>query len=95
MRFARPILAACAGGTSPARIVSISSSASSDSLKPSGPKNLIPLSSCGLCEAEIITPTSARMDLVRSPTAGVGTGPRRSTFMPVEVKPAVSAFSNM
>ena len=74
---------------------SISSSAASDSLKPSGPKNLIPLSSAGLWLAEIITPRSARIETVSSPTAGVGTGPSSRTFIPVEVSPAVSAFSNM
>ena len=47
------------------------------SLKPSGPKNLIPLSSCGLWLAEIITPTSARIERTSSPTAGVGTGPKQ------------------
>jgi hypothetical protein len=40
-------------------------------------------------------PTSALIVVVRRPTAGVGTGPRRRTFIPVEVRPAVSAFSNM
>jgi len=45
--------------------------------------------------AEIITPRSARMDRVISPTAGVGTGPSSNTFMPVEVSPAVNAFSSM
>jgi len=93
--LARPIFCACAGWNSPATSASISNSASSDSLNPSGPKNLIPLSSAGLWLAEIITPTSARIDGVSSPTAGVGTGPSSSTFMPVEVKPAVSAFSSM
>ena len=95
MRLARPMLPAVAGWMSPAMIVSISVSASSDSLNPSGPKNLMPLSSCWLWLAEIITPTSARMDLTNNPMAGVGTGPRRRTFMPVEVNPAVSAFSNI
>ncbi len=89
------MLPGCAGWISPARIASISASASSDSLNPSGPKNLIPLSSCGLWLAEIITPSAARIERVRKPTAGVGTGPRSSTFIPVEVRPAVSAFSSM
>ncbi len=55
----------------------------------------MPLSVAGLWLAEIITPRSARIERVISPTAGVGTGPSSSTFMPVEVSPAVSAFSNM
>ena len=95
MRLARPILPACAGATPASTSASISASASSESLKPSGPKNLMPLSSAGLWLAEIMMPRSARMDGVKSPTAGVGTGPSSSTFMPVEVRPAVRAFSNM
>ena len=46
-------------------IRSISASASSDSLKPSGPKNFMPLSAAGLWLAEIITPTSALKEWVR------------------------------
>ncbi len=42
-----------------------------------------------------MTPRSARIEWVNRPTAGVGTGPSSSTFMPVEVSPAVSAFSSM
>ena len=80
---------------SPATMASISASASSDSLKPSGPKNLMPLSAAGLWLAEIMIPTSARIERVRKPTAGVGTGPSSSTFMPVLVSPAVSAFSSI
>jgi len=76
-------------------IASISASASSLSLNPSGPKNLMPLSWCGLWLAEIMIPRSARIERVRNPTAGVGTGPKSSTFIPVEVNPAVSAFSSM
>ena len=49
----------------------------------------MPLSSKGLCEAEIITPTSARIERVRKPTAGVGTGPSSSTSTPTDRKPAV------
>ena len=33
--------------------------------------------------------------IVAKPTAGVGTGPSSSTFIPVLVNPAVSAFSSM
>ena len=95
MRLARPISLGAAGSIGPSRMASISVSTSSDSLKPSGPKNLIPLSTAGLCEAEIMMPRSARMDRVRNPTAGVGTGPRSRTFIPVEHSPAVSAFSSM
>ena len=55
----------------------------------------MPLSCAGLWLALIMTPRSARIDRVSSPTAGVGTGPSNSTFIPVEVNPAVSAFSNI
>ena len=95
MRVARPIAlgSASAGGWSISP--SISSSEASESLNPSGPKNLMPLSWNGLCEAEIITPRSARIERVRNPTAGVGTGPTRKTSMPTEVKPEVIALSSM
>ena len=55
----------------------------------------MPLSSNGLWLAEIITPMSARSERVSMPTAGVGTGPRKSTSMPTERNPAASAFSIM
>jgi hypothetical protein len=48
-----------------------------------------------LCEAEIMTPRSARMERVSMAIAGVGIGPRSSTSMPTEVKPACSADSIM
>jgi hypothetical protein len=48
-----------------------------------------------LCEAEIITPRSARIDRVNMATAGVGIGPSKSTSIPTEVKPATSAVSIM
>ena len=35
------------------------SSTASGSLKPSGPKNLMPLSGMGLCDAEITAPAAA------------------------------------
>jgi hypothetical protein len=49
----------------------------------------------GLCEAEIITPRSARIERVSMATPGVGSGPNRRTSMPTEVKPATSAGSIM
>ena len=55
----------------------------------------MPLSSNGLCEAEIMTPRSARIERVSIATAGVGIGPSWSTSMPTEVKPAISAVSIM
>ena len=56
-------LAPTAPGPAPGRRPSAlrsPASTSSDSFWPSGPKNLMPLSSKGLCEAVIITPRSAR-----------------------------------
>jgi hypothetical protein len=47
----------------------------------------------GLCEAEIITPRSQRIERVSMATAGVGIGPVWNTSMPTEVKPATSAVS--
>ena len=94
-RLARPICSGSINSTPLATNASISVSAAFDSLKPSGPKNLIPLSIAGLWLAEIITPRSARIERVRNPTAGVGTGPSKSTFIPVLVKPAVKALSNI
>jgi hypothetical protein len=49
----------------------------------------MPLSSNGLWLAEIITPTSARISRVSMATAGVGSGPSRTTSMPTLVNPAV------
>jgi len=48
-----------------------------------------------IMRAEIITPRSARIDLVSIATAGVGIGPSSSTSMPTEVKPATIAYSIM
>ena len=76
-------------------IASISASVSSDSLNPSGPNSLMPLSSNLLCEAEIITPRSARRLRVSMAIAGVGSGPTRITSMPAPMKPATKAGSIM
>jgi hypothetical protein len=46
-----------------------------------------------LCEAEIITPTSARIERVSMATAGVGMGPSTSGSIPTDEKPATSAYS--
>jgi len=55
----------------------------------------MPLSSNGLCDAEIITPRSARIERVSIAIAGVGSGPTRITSMPAPVNPATSAGSIM
>src|ERR1700738_3751121 len=74
---------------------SYSISPPSESLNPSAPKNLIPLSSIGLCEAEIITPAAASMLLVIAATAGVGTMPSCTTVRPGDVIPATIAPSSI
>src|SRR5256885_818396 len=61
-------------GAGASRSASVSSSAASVSLWPSRSKNLTPLYSGGLCEAEMTTPRSSR----RSATAGVGRMPPRT-----------------
>ena len=75
--------------------LSIRSSTSSGSLKPSRPKNLIPLSGYGLWEAEMTTPASARIEWVRNAIPGVGIGPTSRTSPPIAQIPADSAVSNM
>ncbi len=55
----------------------------------------MPLSSYGLCEAEMTAPASARIEVVRLAIAGVGSGPMRSTSTPIDMMPAASAFSSM
>ena len=55
----------------------------------------MPLSSYGLCDAEITTPASALRLRVRNAIPGVGTGPTSSTSMPMEQSPEVSALSIM
>src|SRR5699024_12278504 len=68
---------------SSSRSRSISSSCSSSNLKPSGPKNLIPLSCMGLCEAEIIIPACELVARVKYATPGVAITPRRITSAPM------------
>jgi len=48
-----------------------------------------------LCEAEIITPRSARRLRVSMAIAGVGSGPISTTSMPAPMNPATSAGSIM
>ena len=56
---------------------SIAASTASGSLVPEAEKNLMPLSSKGLCEALITMPADSRSARVRYATAGVGSGPVR------------------
>jgi hypothetical protein len=62
---------------------------------PSAEKNLMPLSSNGLCEAEIMMPAESRSAFVRKATAGVGIGPTRSVSTPAAERPDSSADSSM
>ena len=55
----------------------------------------MPLSWYGLCEAEITTPASARIDEVMYAIPGVGSGPTSITSTPIEQMPAASACSSM
>jgi hypothetical protein len=55
----------------------------------------MPLSSKGLCEAEIITPRSARMERVSMATAGVGIGPEQQHVHADRGEAGDSAFSIM
>jgi hypothetical protein len=68
---------------------------SSASFRPSGPKNLMPLSSTGLWDAETTTPAEHPSSRTRCATAGVGRIPAWSTRAPPEQSPATKAASNM
>ena len=70
--------------TGASRNASIASSSSSESLWPSASKNLTPLYSGGLCEAERTIPRS----WASSATAGVGSTPPRTAIPPAETIPA-------
>src|SRR2546426_11708921 len=58
---------------------SIACSTASGSLVPEAEKNLMPLSSNGLCDALITMPADQRSARVRYANAGVGRGPGRYT----------------
>ena len=74
---------------------SSSASSASVSLMPSGLNTLIPLSVYGLWEAEIMTPMSARIEVIRNETAGGGKGPVRIASPPIEATPEDRAVSSM
>src|SRR5436190_14729645 len=73
-----------------ARSSSICSSERSGSFRPSASKNLTPLYSGGLCEAEMTTPRSS----ASSATAGVGSTPPRMQSPPAEMTPRANASSS-
>src|SRR3954451_17880301 len=89
----RPTPRAAPGGRSSAR--SISSSASSESLKPSGPKNLMPLSANGLCDALSTAARSKPYACSSSGAAGVGSTPPSSASPPAAATPAATADSSI
>ena len=95
MRTARPSRsgATVENGSSSSRSMSLSSS--SESFSPCDEKNLMPLSSCGLWEAEITIPALAPTARVSCATAGVGIGPSSRTRAPAAISPASSADSSM
>ncbi len=78
-----------------AMCASISASSSSESLRPSWLKNLMPLSANGLCEAETTTPASAPRFSTSAASPGVGITPAICTRPPPLVMPATSAASSM
>src|ERR1051325_4395267 len=55
----------------------------------------MPLSSNGLCDAEITTPASQRIDDVMNAMPGVGSGPVSQTSAPIATMPDARADSNM
>ena len=69
---------------------SISSSAASVSLRPSPSKNLTPLYSGGLCDAEMTAPRSS----ASSATAGVGSTPASTALPPAATTPRANASSS-
>jgi len=79
----------------PDRIISsISASRASGNFNPSPEKNLMPLSSKELCDAEMTTPASARRLRVMNAMPGVG-GADQDHVHPMEVIPAVRAVSSI
>ena len=55
----------------------------------------MPLSWYGLCEAQITTPASARIDEVMKAMPGVGSGPHSITSAPIGGDAGAIALSNM
>src|SRR5688500_7514393 len=73
--------------------VSTDASSCSVSFVPAPPKTLMPLSSYGLCDAEITIPASNPSVRARYATAGVGTTPALTTVAPSLVSPRASSSS--
>src|SRR4051794_22233022 len=86
----------CGPGRSPAsRRASIPASTSSESLKPSAPKNFRPLSAKGLWEAEMTAAPSRPSRPSSTGAAGVGSTPASSASPPAAATPAANALSSM
>src|SRR3954454_4382011 len=86
----RPVLATGSSSAS-----SIAVSVSSESLKPSPPKNLMPLSRYGLWEAEMTTPRSSPWRPSSSGAPGGGSTPPSSASPPAAAMPAATAASSI
>ena len=84
-----------AGTGSASSIRSISSSVASESLKPSPPKNLMPLSRYGLCEADSTTPRANPWRRISSGAPGVGRIPPSIASPPAAATPAATAASSI
>src|SRR5436305_8193598 len=87
--------AARSGSHAASMRASMASSVASDSLNVSAPKNLIPLSSYGLCDAEMTAARSRPYRVRSSAAAGVGSTPPSRTSPPAEAIPAASAASSI
>ena len=74
---------------------SIASSSLSVSFTPSVPKNLIPLSAAGLCDAVIITPKWASDSRTARATAGVGKTPSDTGTAPPAYSTGVHRFNQI
>ncbi len=72
---------------------STSASACSSNFCPRPEKTLMPLSSYGLCDAEMTTPTSNPCWRVSTATAGVGMTPTERTSPPIALTPRARARS--
>src|SRR5579872_121878 len=93
----RPMPPPVGGSISASRpmISSISSSTLSGSFLPFAPNSFIPLSSNGLCDAEITMPAAAPFASTICATAGVGTTSTLITSTPIDANPAAIAASSM
>ena len=76
------------------RWLSMIASSSSVNFTPLAPKNLMPLSAAGLCEAVITTPSRAADSRTARATAGVGKTPSEIGSAPAARNPRTTAASS-